>query len=71
MKNCIRKTVRTMAGKLLRFPCRYSEWEPRPYLIKTRRASIVLGSSLLPTDGSQPGNTADPTTGCLIIQAAA
>lgn len=67
MKNCIRKTAGTMAGKLLRLPCRSSEWEPRPYLIKTSCASIVLGSSLIHTNRCQPWNAADPTTGCLII----
>lgn len=60
IKSCTRKAVRTMAGKLPGLPCRHNEWEPRPYLIKTRHASIVVGSSLIHIDGCQLWNTADP-----------
>lgn len=60
IKSCTRKAARTMAGKLPRLPCRHNEWEPRPYLIKTRRAGIVVGSSLIHTNGCQLWNTADP-----------
>lgn len=60
IKSCTRKAARTMAGKLPGLPCRHNEWEPRPYLIKTRHAGIVVGSSLIHTNGCQLWNTADP-----------
>lgn len=49
-----------MAGKLPGLPRRHNEWEPRPYLIKTRRAGILVGSFLIHTNGCQLRNTADP-----------